>query len=155
MKKIFLISIVILAALFFVLYLDSIGTIEYERESYSQSLLNHEANEFCLRIAMAYCRNDKQMIQEHSLADGLELPEFLDGADMAISGLKQSKYIFDSKQPYATYFIDYYVTTASANKAKEYITQSAGRSVRQTIHIEKDPVSEKWLFKALNYEEIN
>ena len=148
--NVIIIILAIIAILFLALLLDARQTIQYDRESFSKTSLNYEANEFCLRIALAYCTDNLQMIQDHN-SGSLELPESLAGADMAIIAFQQTKYVSNSAMPYAAYAIDYFVTSSSSDKAG---IQNSKRSVRQIIQVTKDLTNNRWMFEVLSYEDL-
>ena len=130
---------------FLVLFLQVRDARRYERNSYQETLLNFEATDFCLRMALAYCADDMQTIQTHIVSDDLPEASIVLDADATIKGLKQTLYVTSPEIPSATYAIEY-VIPASAPE------DTTGRTIRQTMLVKKDSESGMWTFAVLAYE---
>ncbi len=147
MKKQYVLTILFFLSsiVFLVLFLQVQDARRYERNSYQETMLNFEATDFCLRMALAYCTDDMQTIQTHIVSDDLPEVSIVLDADAAIKGLKQTLYVADPTMPSATYAIDYAIPASAPEEA-------AGRTIRQTMLVKKDLGNSMWTFSVLAYE---
>ena len=114
-------------------------TLKYERESYGVTLLNYEANEFCMQVAQFYYNKDYDRIKEYYIeGESVEIEYFKD-IELAFLSLKQTKYISDSIIPQASYEVQYRVI-------------SDDELVRQSIMVVKNQETKDWKFQVLDYK---
>ncbi|PKM51449.1 MAG: hypothetical protein CVV02_05795 [Firmicutes bacterium HGW-Firmicutes-7] len=129
------------------------GTINYEREAYAVSLLNYEANEFCIKVAQAYYSGDEDKIKEYYVEnEAIENLDSLKDLELAVIGFKQLNYIANSERLEATYEIQYRVLSEFTEEVKNELSiDPLDKSIRQMILVVKNIETNEWAFMSVDY----
>ncbi len=140
-KNLVIIFLLITTIVFLALFIYSSNASQYTDKSHIVTLLNHEANEFSLGIALAYCNeSDSQTILIYNCKD-IEQPEMFASAEKTIKNISLTKYVSDTSWPMALYYIDYKTDN--------------GDYIRQKIEVTKNYETGQWMCEVLGYEQIN
>ena len=146
-NKVAIILLSISTLVVLILYINTRDHFKYIQEQDKLRILNYEADEYCLQLALAYCSDewDKYAL---FFDEGIEIepPLSFTNGSRSIKHFKKTKHIaHTNSSPFATYIIDYSVFEA---------TQTEPSIIRQTILIQKDD-NNYWTFEILNYRIIS
>lgn len=143
----------IIVAMLGIWIVDLKSTIDYERESNGVSLLNYEANEFCIEVAQAYYNGDEQKLKELYIDDEpIENSDSLKDLELAFRDFKQLQYIAKSEMPQASYEVQYRVLSEFTEEIQNELSiDSVDNSIRQIIIVAKNLKTNKWGFKVVDY----
>lgn len=143
----------IIVAMLGIWIVDLKSTIDYERESNGVSLLNYEANEFCIEVAQAYYNGDEQKLKELYIDDEpIENSDSLKDLDLAFRDYKQLQYIAKSEMPQASYEVQYRVLSEFTEEIQNELSiDRVDNSIRQIIIVAKNLDTNKWGFKVVDY----
>lgn len=157
MKKYYIIIsvLLVLSTILFILLLKTEDARKYERESYQDRLLRYEADDFCLRMALAYCNRDDlhmQFIKDNSRNNSTseELITTLADADIALTGFNLTNYISQPKEePIAAYAIDYLLVSSSLDESSP---ENSTRTMRMIVQVIRNSANNRWCFEVLDYK---
>lgn len=134
-----------------VCYINARDTMKFNQARDELQILNYEATDFCLRLAMAFC-NQPEMQTILGEGTDMEHPSFFEGS-RSILGIYQMKTVHDlDAPPLVTYYI-YYLVLETGDA--EHIQSS--HLVLQTVILTKDNNpngSAGWKYEILNYSEV-
>ena len=139
-KNLLIIFLLMTTAIFLFMFINSLNGSKVTVESHMETLLNLEANDFSVSIALAFCNESEiQTILINNCKD-MEQPEIFKNTEKTITKIAQTKYVADVSIPLASYYIDY--------------KTGNGALVRQTIMVTKNNENGQWICEVLDYQQI-
>lgn len=148
-----IVFLLIILAMLTIWVVELKGTIQYERKSYAVSLLNYEANEFCIEVAQAYYNDNDLKIKEFYIdAEPIENLDIIKDLELAFMNFKQIQYISQPEMPQASFEVQYKVLSDFTEEVKDELSiNSVDKLIRQIIIVDKNLDTNKWGFKVVDY----